>query len=179
MILVSFSKNLETDWLLNSYLANHFISHKYVAILSSVIWSVNLNFEPDPLLTLLPSTLVISLYTYWCVYTYAGLPGRPALLKGHLPVSKFIYLSILSIYLSMKKSYNVPHMTQVPPLIRRHYFYLTSMYIWLVHLWNMHGHRRRNCRWCMMHAWCMAMHGMHGQERSQEQVDQNGVLQNF
>ena len=28
-------------------------------------------------------------------------------------------------------------------------------------------------------AWCIAMHGMHGQERRQEQVDQNGVLQSF
>ena len=26
-------------------------------------------------------------------------------------------------------------------------------------------------------AWCSAMHGMHGQEQSQEQVDENGVIQ--
>ena len=28
-------------------------------------------------------------------------------------------------------------------------------------------------------AWCRAMYGMHEQERSQEQVDQNDILQSF
>ena len=27
--------------------------------------------------------------------------------------------------------------------------------------------------------WCKAMHGMHGQEQSQEQINQNGALQSF
>ena len=39
---------------------------------------------------------------YWCVYTYAGPHGRPALLTGYLPVLN----QILSIYLSIIKG---PH----------------------------------------------------------------------
>ena len=63
----------------------------------TLVWAGNsLLKEAD--VASVPSTLVIFLCTHWCVYTYAGPPGRPALLKGHLPVlnqnlSIFIYLT--------------------------------------------------------------------------------------